>query len=207
MSVSKSLITGRVPLPTDAVASGARLIFTLSAFDTEGAATILPAAVPALLVDGNLPEGFALWPNTAGLRGTSYIVTAQWSESADGQLRSRSARLGMIQIGEAPSHVLADLLNAEVTPASPSFWVQAGAEDVQTILGASEALAGFTAPGYLAAVEAGAATVTEALETLGAGHMWLAGETDTTATFAVARATIVADPGPGPYPSITIEVQ
>ena len=158
MALTKSVITGRVPLPTDVAAKAAELIFTLSAWDTQGADVIAPATVRAILgPDASLPIGFALWRNTEGLRGSHYIVTARWTEEDRSRgAVSRETRLGNIQIGDDASYTLAVLLERGIDPAPPSFWVAASAGDVQTIVDAADALSGFTEPGYLAEVEAGA---------------------------------------------------
>lgn len=154
MSLTSSLITGRIPLPTGEAFAGVKLIFTLSAWDREGEDILLPAALTVSLdEDGALPGGFRLWRNSEGLHGTHYTVLARWEEAdrARGSV-PREASLGTIQIGAAPQHVLGDLLGKSLPSAPSSFWVQASQAEVATILEASEGLAGFTAPGYLAAV-------------------------------------------------------
>ena len=158
MALTKSTITGRVPLPTDVAAKAAELIFTLSSWDTQGADVIAPATVRAILgLDASLPAGFALWRNTEGLRGSHYIVTARWTEEDRSRgAVSRETRLGNIQIGDDASYPLAVLLERGIDPAPPSFWVAASAGDVQTIVDAADALSGFTEPGYLAEVQEGA---------------------------------------------------
>ncbi|NPD16273.1 hypothetical protein HOY34_13820 [Xinfangfangia sp. D13-10-4-6] len=80
-----------------------------------------------LLVDGQIPAGFRLWRNSAGFRGTHYIVTARWvSQDRKEGMQDHERELGRIQIGDADSYTLAALLNSAVTPATPSFWMSIG---------------------------------------------------------------------------------
>ncbi len=154
MSLTSSLITGRIPLPTGEAFAGVRLTFTLSACDREGEDILLPATLSVSLDEtGALPEGFRLWRNSEGLHGTHYTVTAHWEEQdrARGSV-PREVSLGRIQIGAAPQHMLGDILGNSVPAAPASFWVKASQAEVATILGAAEGLAGFTAPGYLTEV-------------------------------------------------------
>ena len=64
MALSKSTITGRVPLPTDEVLQYAELTFALSGLDTQGA-DVLPGGIikRVTLVNSELPAGFKLWRN------------------------------------------------------------------------------------------------------------------------------------------------
>jgi len=123
MALSKSTITGRVPLPTDENLQFAELTFALSGLDTEGA-SVLPGGVStrAVLVGSDIPAGFELWQNTAGLRGTHYRVLARWTVKDRDGVREQYADLGVIQIGSDPSYTLADLINNGVPPAIGTFW-------------------------------------------------------------------------------------
>ena len=123
MALSKSTITGRVPLPTDENLQFAELTFALSGLDTEGA-SVLPGGVStrAVLVGSDIPAGFELWQNTAGLRGTHYQVLARWTVKDRDGVRDQYADLGIIQIGSDPSYTLADLINNGVPPAIGTFW-------------------------------------------------------------------------------------
>ncbi|MCB5411771.1 phage upper tail fiber protein [Pseudogemmobacter faecipullorum] len=118
MALTKSIITGRVVLPTDAPAKAAEVTFTLSGFDTEGADVVLPATERApLKQDGSLPDDFGLWPNIEGLRGTSYRATARWTEVCRSQgTIPRDAVLGDFVIGDQPSYALPDLLLIKPPP-------------------------------------------------------------------------------------------
>ena len=123
MALSKSTITGRVPLPTDENLQFAELTFALSGLDTEGS-SVLPGGVStrAVLVGSDIPAGFELWQNTAGLRGTNYQVLARWTVKDRDGIRDQYADLGIIQIGSDPSYTLADLINNGVPPAIGTFW-------------------------------------------------------------------------------------
>lgn len=124
MALTTSIITGRAPLPNNDPSAGAELIFTLNAFDTEGADIALPASLVAVLTpQGELPDGFDLWRNTEGLRGTYYIVSARWFENVRGKGRvPRESTLGKIQVHDAATYELSDLLNQDVDPAPNTFW-------------------------------------------------------------------------------------
>lgn len=159
MALTTSTITGRVPLPDDSAARAAELIFTLSGLDTEGVDVIPPGARVrrVLLIDGAIPEGFALWQNTAGIRGTTYLVEARWSEADRMGVVARQMSLGRIQIGDGVSYSLADLLNSTPPDVPSTGWIAvASAEEAEQVKEAATALAGYTEPGYLALVQQGA---------------------------------------------------
>ena len=97
MALSKSTITGRGALPTDENLQFAELTFALSGLDTEGA-SVLPGGISkrVVLIDSDIPAGFDLWQNTAGLRGTHYRVLARCARthgkaSSSGTVGSRGA--------------------------------------------------------------------------------------------------------------------
>ena len=123
MALSKSTITGRVPLPSDENLQFAELTFALSGLDTEGA-SVLPGGVSTriVLIDSDIPAGFELWQNTAGLHGTHYRVLVRWTVKDRDGIRDQYADLGVIQIGSDPSYTLADLINNGVPPAIGTFW-------------------------------------------------------------------------------------
>jgi len=123
MALSKSTITGRVPLPTDENLQFAELTFALSGLDTEGA-DVLPGGISTriVLIDSDIPPGFELWQNMAGLHGTHYRVLARWTVKDRDGIRDQYADLGVIQIGSDPSYTLADLINNGVAPAIGTFW-------------------------------------------------------------------------------------
>ena len=123
MALSKSTITGRVPLPTDENLQFAELTFALSGLDTEGA-DVLPGGISTriVLIDSDIPPGFELWQNMAGLHGTHYRVLARWTVKDRDGVRDQYADIGIIQIGSDPSYTLADLINNGVAPAIGTFW-------------------------------------------------------------------------------------
>lgn len=108
MTLSKSLITGHL---NDAT----QIRFTLSAWDSELAEIVLSQSQTFDLVDGDIPDTCLIWQNQAGLRGTSWVVTAI-NRGADGF--GALEQLGSIQVPEGASHALADLLEASsvITP-------------------------------------------------------------------------------------------
>lgn len=123
MALTTSTITGRVPLPSDENLQFAELTFALSGLDTEGA-SVLPGGVSTriVLIDSDIPAGFELWQNTAGLHGTHYRVLVRWKVKDRDGIRDQYADLGVIQIGSDPSYTLADLINNGVLPAIGTFW-------------------------------------------------------------------------------------
>ena len=147
MALSKSTITGRVPLPTDENLQFAELTFALSGLDTEGA-SVLPGGVStrAVLVGSDIPAGFELWQNTAGLRGTHYRVLARWTVKDRDGVRDQYADLGIIQVGSDPSYTLADLINNGVPPAIGTFWSAITQAQYDAVIqAAADALASATA--------------------------------------------------------------
>ena len=123
MALTKSILTGRVVLPTDAALINAELVFTLSGLDSEGG-DILPPGDPArcVLINGELPPGYSIWRNTEGYRGTHYIVTVMWTDMTRQGIRETIRELGKIQVGDNASYVLADLLAEGTVPAGETFW-------------------------------------------------------------------------------------
>ena len=147
MALSKSTITGRVPLPTDENLQFAELTFALSGLDTEGA-SVLPGGIStrAVLVGSDIPAGFELWQNVAGLRGTHYRVLARWTVKDRDGVRDQYADLGVIQIGSNPSYTLADLINNGVPPAIGTFWSAITQAQYDAVIqAAADALASATA--------------------------------------------------------------
>lgn len=124
-----TIITGRLPMPTDAPFRQAELVFTLSDWDKAGGDVFPPATVRSVLLtsNGTIPAGFALWRNSAGSRGTTYIVTVRWAESdrGHGQI-PRDAQLGRIHLTGPGPVALADLLPLPApVPNVPDALVQA----------------------------------------------------------------------------------
>ena len=140
MALTTSTITGRVPLPTDEVLQYAELTFALSGLDTQGA-DVLPGGIikRVTLVNSELPPGFQLWCNTAGLRGTHYCVLARWSVKDRDGIRDQYADLGIIQVGSSPSYTLASLINSSVPSAIGTFWSSITQAQYDAAIAAQEA--------------------------------------------------------------------
>lgn len=124
MSLTTSAITGRVPLPNNAVPNSVEVIFTLNGLDTEGVNTLPPesSARFQLTASGEFPAGAQLWRNLAGLRGTSYRVEIRWTENVNGREVLREAFAGYVQIGDEAAYTLADLL-ASPAGSDPAIYV------------------------------------------------------------------------------------
>ena len=127
MTLSKSLITGHL---NDAT----QIRFTLSAWDSELAEIVLSQSQTFDLVDGDLPDTCEIWQNQAGLRGTSYTVTAI-NRGGDG-FPARE-ELGIIQVGTASSYVLADLLEASGSITPGNTYKVLTASQYATLLGSA----------------------------------------------------------------------
>lgn len=116
MAIDTQIITGRLSEPDgDPITTGS-VRFTLSRYDaTDNGVIAASRKVEAPLeADGSI--ALELWPNTLGLRGTSYVVELI-SE------RGYSVEVyGRIQIGEAGPYTLADLLRTDAPPAGNTFW-------------------------------------------------------------------------------------
>ncbi|WP_420343959.1 phage upper tail fiber protein [Paenirhodobacter sp.] len=66
-------ITFAIKQPSGAAVTGGKVTFTLSGFDLDGG-IIMPTAIEAVIgSDGT--GSIDVWPNIAGLKGTSYKVT------------------------------------------------------------------------------------------------------------------------------------
>jgi len=150
MALTTAIITGRAPLPSDEPIIYAELLFTLSGLDTEGGDILLPGVSKrAVLVDSEMPSGFDLWCNVAGLRATHYEVLARWKVQDRDGTHEKFARLPSIQVLEDDDpQPLATLLNVGVPPAQQvvvSFYPPGTlesfvteAEDAATAAAASE---------------------------------------------------------------------
>ena len=177
MTLTTSTITGRVPLPNDATPTSAEVVFTLSAWDAEGGDVIPPASIRApLTATADLPDGFELWRNTEGLRGSHYIVTAYWKEAQRAGTVDRQVSLGVMQVGDDAEYALADLLAAGVDPATPSYWMsisEAQYADVISAVQSAEdaaALSEAARDAAIAAAQAGKSYATKASGATGEGE-------------------------------------
>ena len=138
MALTTSTITGRVPLPSDEPLQFAELTFALSGLDTQGA-EVLPGGVVqrVALINSELPPGFKLWQNTAGLRGTHYQVLARWTVKDRDGVRDQYSDLGIIQVGADASYTLAALINTSVPQAVGTFWSAISYAEYNQVIAAS----------------------------------------------------------------------
>jgi hypothetical protein len=120
MPISTVPVTGDVVLPDGAAFGAATLVFTLSQPDTESG--IVVSGETSVDLDGaSIPDDFELWRNTAGIRGTTWLVKVLANVTlANGEVVRRPYPLGRVQTGAAASYTLAELLDNPV-PAEPSW--------------------------------------------------------------------------------------
>lgn len=124
MPFPKAPITGSVVLPDGQAAAGLVLTFHLSQTDTSEGFVVLPAAVVVVMNGTDLPVGVELYRNTAGLRGTITVCTAEWvDETPTGRVR-RGSRLGQFQVGDDAGYNLADLLDQVIPEDLGAGWFQ-----------------------------------------------------------------------------------
>jgi parallel beta-helix repeat protein len=123
MTITTVPVTGSYVPPDGSTIVGGQIVFALSGPDTESE-TVISGETVAELDGADLPAGFELWSNTAGERGTYYKVRARVYIShvtAGGTFQTeRSYQLGNIQVGDAASYTLTELLNNPV-PDEPSW--------------------------------------------------------------------------------------
>ncbi|MFN7224477.1 MAG: hypothetical protein ACK4MS_10705 [Paracoccaceae bacterium] len=121
-------ITGPVLGPDGLPLANGSIEFAISGHDTEGATNAVQVprrTIWQLTGTGQMPAGAQQWRNTRGLRGTVYRLTARWTEQETiGSLivnRPREyAFPDAVQIGEAASYTMQQLLDNPVPPA-PGF--------------------------------------------------------------------------------------
>lgn len=195
-ALTRAVIQGRFALPDDADNIGATARFTLSGYDTEGADVIPPVEINAdLAADGALPDGFEIWRNTEGLRGTYYALQVTFKvRRPNGLLHERTIPLANIQVGAAASYDIADLLNTPV-PDAPGW-------NVNLDPAALAALQADIAATAVARDEAEAARDEVAANL--ANLLFVVAEDDIGVTLAIGAAVAVEETD-DPYPSITLE--
>lgn len=117
MAIQTQIITGRLSEPDGDPITNGTVRFTLSRYDaTDNGIIAASRKIEAPLdVDGSIT--LDLWPNTAGLRGTSYLV-----ELLSPNGNSVVETYGRIQIGEDGPYSLADLIRQDVPQAGNTFW-------------------------------------------------------------------------------------
>lgn len=159
-----SLITGRVPLPSDDPISYAELTFTLSGLDSEGADVFLPGiSKRVVLVDSEIPTGFDLWRNTEGYRGTNYKVLARWVEVTRDGKRDRYAELPAVQVGDEASYTLAELLMSVPFPTPETrYWMSITEDAYNTAIAAVATTAANAASADASAASASASAAAAA---------------------------------------------
>lgn len=124
MSLTTSAITGRVPMPNNIAPLSGSVTFTLVGYDTQGV-NVVPSGASATfnLTDaGELPAGARLWRNTEGLRGTVYLVTVRWREAVNSCGEVKENTLGHVQVQNAASYTVPQLLNAVPPDTQPGQW-------------------------------------------------------------------------------------
>lgn len=133
MAIQTQIVTGRLSEPDgDPITTGS-VRFTLSRYDaTDNGVIAASRKVDAPLEsDGSI--ALELWPNTAGLRGTTYVV----------ELVSKKGYVvetyGRIQVGEAGPYSLADLIRTELPPATTSYWSTLTQVEYDAAIAAKEA--------------------------------------------------------------------
>ena len=197
MTLTTSILTGRLPFPDDSVPANAYLRFTLSGVDTEGPDILHPASRTIALVSGAIPAGFDLWQNMAGLRNTVYKVelVVIVSDNFGAMTQERVYQIGTIQIGSAATYDLADLLVA------PTSGLDIDAYIAQILTAAAEVelgLGGAYADAAEASAVAAAASATAAATSAGAAAgsasaaAGASGTATTAATAAAGSATAAA---------------
>lgn len=101
MALTMIPVTGRLPTPLDGTAQAITLHFRLSGLDLSQGEAVLPVVEPvALDENAELPDGFALFANSAGLRGTTYTGEAVWIEVTPRGRLQRSIPLRRFQVDE-----------------------------------------------------------------------------------------------------------
>jgi len=120
MAISLTPVTGSVPMPDGEAFTTATLVMRLSGPETEGAAAI-PAYEAKTVLDGvDIPSGFAVFPNAAGFRDTSYtalIVGTVTTQSGVAVRREFTLGTG-IRVGESASYSIGELIDAADTGAA-----------------------------------------------------------------------------------------
>jgi len=172
MPISTVHVTGSYVPPDGSTIVGGQIVFALSGPDTEGD-TVVSGETIAELDGANLPVGFELWRNTEGVRGTYYKVRArvyvEHSTPGGTFQTQRSYELGNVQVGDAVSYTLTELLNNPVPDEpgwnvniDPTAWAELQADFDAADTAATNASASATAAGNSATAAAGSATAASA---------------------------------------------
>ena len=116
MAIQTQVITGRLSEAGGQPIGSGFVRFVLSGFEATANGVIAAAqSIDApIAADGSIAQ--ELWPNTAGLKGTRYTVHLL---SAN---KDKRETYGQISIGTGGPYSLADLLQANLPPATTSYW-------------------------------------------------------------------------------------
>ncbi|WP_435988527.1 hypothetical protein [Sulfitobacter sp. SH24] len=117
MAIQTQVVAGRLSQADGQPIGSGYVRFILSAFDaTENGVIAAAEKIDAQIEsDGSIaPE---LWPNTAGLKGTRYTVLLL------DEKKNRLEHYGQISVGTDGPYSLADLLQANLPPATTSYWM------------------------------------------------------------------------------------
>lgn len=124
MAITEVPITGNVSMPDGTAFTSGVLSFTLSGPDAELAAAIPGGTIKATLgALGAMPDGFVLWRNTAGDRGTYYKVSlSAVLTQPSGTPYRQTYPMGSVQVGDEASYSIGDLLRSPV-PDAPGWYL------------------------------------------------------------------------------------
>lgn len=128
MALSKTRVTGRLPLPDDQIWQGSYVEFHLTGVDTDKATNdvLMPGPVVVALDDAGRLDA-SLWPNTRSAQGTNYRVTVHLMSPVT--RRTVPCSLGQIVVPIVASGAtvdITDLLAMEAPlPSVPDLLAQA----------------------------------------------------------------------------------
>ncbi len=109
MALTTCNVTGRLALPDDSTPANGFVVFVLNVAEVDGDA-VIPREVRAP-IDANGQVELDLWPNSRGAAGSSYSVRVDLYPSATAARPFASIPLGAIEVPEAASAGLAELLD------------------------------------------------------------------------------------------------
>lgn len=104
-------ITGTIELPSGGFPAFGKVEFTLSSFDLDPDAVIVPRTVSAEISSINGTFSVNLWPNDVGSRGTFYRVSVIEYQGFPYTKEASRIAIGNIQVLDTPGQVLQELLD------------------------------------------------------------------------------------------------
>lgn len=110
-------LTGTILLPDGTAPQGGQLRFQLTATDTDQTTRDSFAIGGSSFIDledGAIPAGTTIWPNTAGLAGSSYDIYHHWID-AEGRKQQRVLAARRTVSDESDTVDIAELIDAGVT--------------------------------------------------------------------------------------------